>query len=494
MRARTFVSILLVLMIIAGAVVVGVTVRKRLGKEPPSPWEYVKQRPAATVHEDLYEGIEKFESGPAVTEACLKCHEDASFEVMNTSHWTWLSEKEVLMPGRDRPLAVGKKNIINNFCIALDSNWKRCTTCHVGYGWVDNSFDFGNPGNVDCLICHDQSGQYARDFMTDNSLKEGVDLLAAAKSVGYPGRKNCGACHFYGGGGDAVKHGDIDSSLGDPTPDLDVHMGKNNFSCVDCHATEKHRISGRAVSVNAEGMNELRCTDCHPARPHKQARLNDHIDALACQSCHVPTVARGLATKVAWDWSQAGKDVGPDVSPHLYAKKKGAFIYEKNVVPEYFWFNGKMNRYVLGDKINPEPDGVTKLNYPLGGIEDPDSRIWPFKVHRGKQIYDAKNRYLLVPKLFGKGGYWATYDWNLASKLGSEVVGLAYSGEYGFTETDMHWRLTHMVPEKGGALQCTDCHGEGNRMDWEALGYGGDPAYIGGRKQKRLLVEKEGGL
>ena len=42
--------------------------------------------------------------------------------------------------------------------------------------------------------------------------------------MGKPGRENCGSCHFYGGGGDGVKHGDLDSSLKRPSRELDVHM------------------------------------------------------------------------------------------------------------------------------------------------------------------------------------------------------------------------------------------------------------------------------
>ncbi len=40
-----------------------------------------------------------------------------------------------------------------------------------------------------------------------------------------PERQNCGACHFNGGGGDGVKHGDLDTSLTKPNKALDVHMG-----------------------------------------------------------------------------------------------------------------------------------------------------------------------------------------------------------------------------------------------------------------------------
>ena len=51
-----------------------------------------------------------------------------------------------------------------------------------------------------------------------------VDLVSVAQGVGMPSRANCGACHFTGGGGDAVKHGDMDTSLKAPSFELDVHM------------------------------------------------------------------------------------------------------------------------------------------------------------------------------------------------------------------------------------------------------------------------------
>ncbi|MEZ4765716.1 MAG: cytochrome C, partial [Calditrichia bacterium] len=140
----------------------------------------------------------------------------------------------------------------------------------------------------------------------------------------------------------------------------------------------------------------------------------------------------------------------------------------------------------LGDKIDPAK--TTFINYPKGNLKDPKAKIWPFKVHRAKQIYDTEYNHLIQPKTFGEGGYWKDFDWDKAARLGSEVVGLPYSGRYGFTETEMFWPITHMVAPKENALQCVDCHGDAPRarMDWQALGYDGDPMYHGGR---RLNVE-----
>ena len=41
-----------------------------------------------------------YESGPAVTAACLDCHEDAAHDFMKTSHWTWESLQGVVEIGR----------------------------------------------------------------------------------------------------------------------------------------------------------------------------------------------------------------------------------------------------------------------------------------------------------------------------------------------------------------------------------------------------------
>lgn len=54
-------------------------------------------------------------------------------------------------------------------------------------------------------------------------------------------------------------------------------------------------------------------------------------------------------------------------------------------------------------------------------------------------------------------------------------TGLPYSGDYGFAETVMYWRINHMVAPKEQALSCLDCHGDSGRLDWQALGYKVDP-------------------
>jgi octaheme c-type cytochrome (tetrathionate reductase family) len=436
------------------------------------PWSKVPEHPSHTDHTDLIKG--PIEDGPAATRECLRCHEGASQEVMSTAHWNWEGDP-VLLPGRASPVRIGKKNLINNFCIGVQSNWYGCTSCHAGYGWEDASFDFTQQDKVDCLVCHDGSGSYRKS--KGGYPAEGVDLLAVARSVASPSRETCGSCHFKGGGGDAVKHGDLDASLTHPRESTDVHMGRHGMTCVDCHRTEGHIIGGRSISVSADKANSIACTDCHIETPHEEERINLHTSSVSCQTCHIPIVALREATKVHWDWSDAGTDREED--PHTYLKKKGSFVYEQSLRPEYGWFNGTADRYLLGDRI--DPNNPTKLNPPLGNIDDPAARIYPFKVHRGKQVYDLLNAYFLQPKTFGPGGYWETFDWESAIRLGSEATGLPYSGSFGFAATEMFWPLTHMVAPASEALQCEACHGEKGNFDWPTLGYLGDPIEWGGR-------------
>lgn len=455
---------------------------------PDAPWSHVS-RPAPHVdHSQLITG--PFDSGPAVTRACLKCHPRAAREVMQTSHWTWAGQK-VKLPDRNEVIQVGKANLINNFCIHAGANIEKCSSCHAGYGWHDNTFDFTSEKsqeNVDCLVCHEQTGSYLKG--NAGNPEEGVDLTAVAKSVARPTRKNCGDCHFKGGGGDAVKHGDLDGSMVFPKERIDVHIGKAGFQCVDCHQAHDHRIPGCGMSASTDKLLRVNCTDCHNEKPHRDERLDAHTRAVACQTCHIPRMAIDAPTKTYWDWSEAGQD-GRKEDPHEYLKIKGSFKYAQNVRPEYHWYNGHAYRYLTGERIDPSQ--IVLINKPLGGPRDPEAKIWPFKVHRGKQVYDKANLYLLTPRTWGPGGYWTEFDWDKACRLGSETTGLKYSGQYGWVETAMYWPLSHMVQPKEKALQCTDCHADRGILNWRELGYEGDPAFRGGRHRTEMIRSGQGG-
>ena len=67
-------------------------------------------------HTKFKELQREFKSGPEVTKACLACHTEAAGQIHRTKHWKW----EYLNP--DTKQMLGKKTIVNNFCISIASN------------------------------------------------------------------------------------------------------------------------------------------------------------------------------------------------------------------------------------------------------------------------------------------------------------------------------------------------------------------------------------
>ncbi len=474
-----------------------------------------KKASSSTADHSKYEALKgPFNSGPEVTKACLSCHTEAGKHFMKSIHWTW----EYTHPETGQKL--GKKNLVNTFCTNSRGNEGMCAQCHAGYGWKDESFDFSNQANIDCLVCHDRTGDYyktppstgnkACSIMFKN--KKPIDLVKVAQNIGLPGRENCGSCHFYGGGGDGVKHGDLDSSLKKPNKQLDVHMDAEglNFACTECHVSKKHIWAGSRYNVIAKdtggtGKPGLRrdvatCESCHDDTPHagdslEGIKLNQHVEKIACQTCHIPTIARGgVATKIDWDWRTAGKTINGEgfkekkytqadgTHRATYKSIKGSFKYAENFVPYYDWFDGQMIYTTVDMKFDPN-SGPIEVNGFKGDAGDGKSRIWPFKRMHTIQPYDKGNNTLVYMHLWGddKDAYWGNYDFGKAIRAGMEKNNIPYSGEYGFVDTYSFWPITHMVAPKEAAVDCNDCHSQQGRMQ------NIDGVYIPGRDSNKWL-------
>ncbi|MGQ1945898.1 tetrathionate reductase family octaheme c-type cytochrome [Geofilum sp. OHC36d9] len=427
-------------------------------------------KPASRVdHAKFVELQRVFQTPQDVTEACISCHNHSHTEIMASNHWNWERTSYIEGRGIDR---VGKQNALNNFCIGSNSNEQSCAVCHIGFGMTNNLFDFENARNVDCMVCHDQSEAYYKGTAMAGYPDRSVNLTEVAQHVGRPDNLNCGACHFYGGGGNNVKHGDLEEALLACDRDVDVHMAANgiNMTCVDCHEATNHKMKGTLYSVSSTHVNRLTCDDCHTSTPHMNRMLNLHTARVACQTCHIPIYAKENATKMAWHWSDAGKlkdgkpfVIDDSLGNHVYASIKGTFEWAINVTPEYAWFNGHATHYVLGDKVDTVPVQMNRL---LGSAADSESKIFPVKVHRGDQPYDPNTKLLIQPKLWsaakGDSAFWMDFDWNEAAMAGMAHVGLPYSGEYEFISTEMYWPLNHMVSPKDQSLDCAACHTRNN--------------------------------
>ena len=494
---RHFIGMLLMLVIMSFA--------PGLGAEPG--------KSASTADHTRFESLKgPFNSAEEVTRACLECHTEAAGQVQESIHWTW--EYEHPVSGQ----LLGKKHVINSFCGNVASNEARCTSCHAGYGWEDTeTFDFREQSSVDCLACHDTTGDYIKwndkaghplyearnqgsraEPYPDSLVVEETDgsfthlppnLAEIAGRVGAPGRDNCGNCHFYGGGGDNVKHGDLSSALIAPSPHVDVHMSPEgaDLQCSDCHVSHEHQWAGSRYfgtvkddTVQLPGFRNtdtLSCDSCHTDKPHGLSavglKLDQHVDTVACQTCHIPEFAKGgKATKVWWDWSTAGKvkDGKPyaeydEKHRHTYLSIKGDFRWEEDVIPEYRFWNGLVEYTLLGEKV--DASGIVGINRIHGSADDPDSRIYPFKRMLGRQAYDIDNENLVFSNVYGPDtdtAFWTNLDWGKAIEQGMAKTQVPYSGNYGFVDTEMWWPTTHMVSPAAEALSCDSCHAKQGRL------------------------------
>lgn len=234
--------------------------------------------------------------------------------------------------------------------------------------------------------------------------------------------------------------------------------------------------------------SKITCESCHSDTPHQAGhKANDHTDKVACQSCHIPTFARVNPTKMMWDWSKSGKlkDGKPYKEKDEYGKDsyltiKGQMKWEKNVKPEYFWFNGSIQSVTAKDVIDPSKP--VAVSYPVGDRSDPNARIFPFKVHRGAQPYDKINKTLVAPLLSTDSGYWKTLDWQQAIQIGQNALGIPYCGQFDFVQTTYVFPTTHMVAPKQNVVACTECHTRNNGRLAQLAGF-----YTPGRDRLGML-------
>ena len=440
--------------------------------------------PSQANHKEFEILKQEFTSPEQVTEACISCHNERHTEVMGTSHWNW--DRDVIRAD-GKKAKIGKKNIVNNFCIATNTNTWKCSSCHIGFGYKDKNFDFTDQKKVDCIVCHDNTGTYEkqplgsgypvtekRKFSSKTYFPPNFNYIA--QNVGSPEIENCGKCHFFGGGGDNVKHGDLSSDLYHADKAMDVHMDENgnDMTCIECHDTERHQMLGKSYSVSNANVDRMNCEKCHSETPHQNTTLNDHTNKIACQTCHIPVYAKGVSTNTVWDWSTSGRldKMGKAIKEHdslgnvTYKSAKGNYEWGTNLEPEYVWFNGTSKSYVYGDIIE-DTAAILKLNPLNGSYADGNSKIIPVKIHRGKQIFDPENKMLIIPEVYGHSdtAYHHGFDWNLSSEAGMKEAGLPYSGKYSFIETEMFWPLNHMVAESNKSLTCVECHSKDGRLE-----------------------------
>ncbi len=307
--------------------------------------------------------------------------------------------------------------------------------------------------NVDCLLCHGPN--YKRTVaLVDGSPAivpaPDVDVLASARNAQRPTNEMCLRCHLKAGGGPNFKHGVVPTS-----PDVDVHLAAG-LQCLSCHVARNHKIAGGA-DLKAEELPEedVSCERCHTNRPHRGVwadRLNGHVSRVACQTCHIPLIARdpNYPTQTFKDWTGT-----PVLKPNGLYAPPGRMA--NNVVPTYAWWNGQV-------RVPPGP---------IGSIDDPNARIYPWKAFEVVAPRDAESKEPLWIKI---GVFLKTGNLDMAIQKGVEASGQSYSGTWEpFTE-DLLFSVNHQVAPASEALFCNDCHTAEGRLDFEALGYSAERA------------------
>ncbi|MCP4293708.1 MAG: hypothetical protein GY780_17915 [bacterium] len=432
-------------------------------------------------HQEYFDTYE----GP---ETCLFCHEEEATSFFHSQHYQWEGEAPGIVNADGERL--GKMNTMNDFCTNPLASWignavnsdgkviaQGCSKCHAGLGKVPTrEISQDQLENIDCLICH--ASGYRRDAYQDEDgnwewrpilwkNQRGMDSIS--KRISLPKRKMCLRCHSAAGGGPNFKRGDIEYEMADCTPDFDVHMATegNNMQCIDCHAGDDHRVRGRGTDLSGTDSPDdlLFCTECHEEKPHNIPALDHHTDKVYCTVCHITEFAKSDKTDMVRDWS----------TPKFHEKgnKYSATItFGENVVPEYAWYNGQTKLMKMGDKVRYNDDGTITIMEPQGKRKDKHSKIYAFKLHKGVlPIWKEKD--WLIPLAVDE--FFITGDIATAVNEGSAAAYGEHHPDYEWVNTKRYMGIFHEVRPADKALQCLDCHQEGGRMNWKALGYKEDP-------------------
>lgn len=384
-------------------------------------------------------------------ETCQGCHPGEVHDFAASNHYQW----------------AGKLGVLNDFCGYPDINFGPgklttthgtqvdggCATCHAGMGARPAT---GNPQNADCLTCH--ATEYRRT-LTDvggawRFIPDRAAMPATITIQSEPTRYACLTCHTYAGGGCNNKRGDMSDALENPTPEQDVHMG-NGLTCVDCHLEDAHQIAGRGVDLRIdEGVAMRACTECHQPQQDHSGNLLEHLDKVACQSCHIPTFARSVSTDMLRDFRASEVNERGLYEPVI--------TRAANVVPTYAFWNGQSGFYNFRAPAAPGQ----ALAWPLGDIND--GKLFPFKLHQAIQPIDLITQAILPLK---SGILFQTGNIDRSIRVGAQETGFNLEQGYGFIETQRYMGIFHEMPPAGQALGCSDCHATSTRIDFTALGY-----------------------
>jgi len=415
---------------------------------------------------------------------CLECHDQEAEDIFHSTHYQW--KGDALYMTNVPPLVQGKiAGAVNTYCGSVLGNWTACSSCHIGRGALpEDASSQTQRENIDCLVCHQDAYKRVRvgDRFEPDTANMRITMDQAVQTVHKPTRDSCLQCHAKAGGGDAVKRGDL-ALASAVTADIhfDVHMATSgaNLACQDCHTPQNHRFPGKGSDLRPTDLDQpLECanSNCHDSRPHDASDINRHTARVACQTCHIPVYAKDAAdtdaseaTEIDRSW-QAGSD---HVTPPLHPVLTKA----NNLTPIYLHWNRTSSNTLLGDVLSQDPTtGTYHTSVPEGWVDDPDSKLYPFKYKTSDYPMRSASRQLIA---LDTSVFFATADADAAARAGLSNMGFLAGFEdfdendaYEWVTTDTFQLLNHEVSPEDDALDCRSCHFSTARMDLQGqLGY-----------------------
>jgi len=410
---------------------------------------------------------------------CLECHDGEAHDLFNSTHYQWMGDTPYMLnaTGQQQGKYAGA---VNTYCGNITGNWAGCSACHIGLGAEpEPNVSQAQLENIDCLICHQE--QYKRKkvngVMVPDTDNMAITLDEAVRTVHAPTRVTCLQCHAKAGGGDAVKRGDLALATGNTTDEsYDVHMATTgaDLSCQDCHAPQNHRFPGKGSDIRPTDLDqsvECASSGCHGSSPHDSRDLNRHTAKVACQSCHIPVYGKNAADSAATEatemdrsWQSGTHHTSPPFHPVL--------TKANNLIPVYRHWNRYSDNYLLGDTIFANPEtGTYETSVPDGAVNDPDSKLYPFKYKTSDYPLHVTDNKLVA---LDTSVFFATADADAAALSGLANMGYANPSmdDFQWVTTDTYQLLNHQVSREDDALGCNSCHLNTARMDLQGeLGY-----------------------
>jgi hypothetical protein len=190
---------------------------------------------------------------------------------------------------------------------------------------------------------------------------------------------------------------------------------------------------------------------------------------VACQTCHIPTYAKNAADTNATEMTEIHRDWWQPEWSTALNRWEPTITKAGDQKPAYRFWNRLSYNYYLGEEAWVDPEtGNYPTSRPIGGINDPASKLYPFKYK--KAYYPlATNLNRLIA--LNTSVFFASGNLDAAVKSGLKNMYYSDSEPYQKVLTDTYQLLNHEVPPKAQALTCAQCHGTTTQMNLPAMGY-----------------------